>query len=145
MPTEDKPYHVKYYEENKEIISSTRKMRYHTDLKYREKIRKKARDRYNKRYKTPNKKIGYTIKAIDGVPVFTIKYVLAVINKGRAFLEGWERKGIIPKSTFTDTRGWRLYTQKQIDRLDYAIGKYDDKEWDKEEVEAFLHNKWEEL
>lgn len=144
MPTdiEETPYHIKYYEENKRSISNIRKMRYRTDPEYREKIKRKARDRYNKKYRSPNKKLGYTVKVVDGKPVFTIKYVLAVINKSRDFLEVWEDRGIIPKSTYTDTRGWRLYTQHQIDLLDYAIGKYDEKEWDREEVEAFLHAKW---
>ena len=143
MQNDEKPYHVDYYERNKKIISSSRKMRYHTDSEYREKIKKKARERYDRTLKSPDKKLGYTVKVIDGKPVFTIKYVLAVINKGRDFLESWEERGIIPKTLYTDTRGWRLYTQNQIDVLDYAIGKYDDKEWDREEVSAFLHAKWE--
>lgn len=143
VQSEDPPYHVKYYEDNKDIISSNRKVKYHTDARYREKLRRKARERYNKKFKSPDKKVGYTVKVIDGVPVFTIKYVLGVINKGRDFLETWEKRELIPKSTYIDSRGWRLYTQSQIDLLDYALGKYDDKEWDREEVAAFLHSKWE--
>jgi len=139
---EDKPYHVKYYEDNKREISFARKMKYRNDPAYREKCRRKARERYRKKLRSPDKKLGYTIKHIDGIPVFSIKYVLGVINKGRDFLETWERRGCIPKSTYVDKRGWRLYTQNQIDLLDYAIGQYDEKQWTMQEVKSYLSKHW---
>lgn len=145
MPTveaSEKPYHVKYYEENKDEISYARKMKYRTDPAYREKIKRKARERYRKRLRSPDKKIGYTVKHIDGIPVFSIKYVLGVINKSRDFLDTWEGRGFIPKSTYVDRRGWRLYTQEQIDLLDFAIGKYDEKEWTMYEVKEYLFQHW---
>ena len=139
-----KHYQEKYYENNKEIISDLRKIRYHTDAAYREKIKRRSRARYRKSLKSPDKKLGYTIKVVDGVTLFTIKYVLGVIGKSRDFLSDWEKSGHIPKSTYMDTRGWRLYSRYQIDLLDLAIEKYDNKEWNKEQVRAFLYNEWEE-
>ena len=100
--------------------------------------------RYRKRLKSPDKKLGYTIKVIDEVTLFSVKYVLGVISKSRDFLDVWEETGHIPKSTYVDTRGWRLYSKYQIDLLDMAIGMYDKKEWNKEQVREFLTTKWEE-
>lgn len=138
-----KQYQEEYYEKNKEIISDLRKIRYHTDANYREKIKRRSRARYRKSLKSPDKKLGYTIKVVDGVTLFTIKYVLGVISKSRDFLEVWESTGHIPESTYIDTRGWRLYSRHQIDLLDLAIGNYDKKEWNKEQVREYLIANWE--
>ena len=137
-------YQKEYYEENKELISELRKIRYRTDTKYREKIKRRSKRRYKKKLKSPDKKIGYTIKVVNGETLYTVKYVLGVINKSRDFLEVWETTGHIPKSTYIDSRSWRLYSQHQIDLLDIAIGMYDKKEWNKEHVREYLHAGWEE-
>jgi hypothetical protein len=92
--------------------------------------------------KSPDKKLGYTIKVMDDETLFSVKYVLGVINKSRDFLDVWESTGHIPRSTYVDTRGWRLYNQQQIDLLDMAIGMYDKKEWNKEQVREFLTAGW---
>ena len=139
-----KQYQGNYYEKNKEIISDLRKIRYQTDSAYREKIKRRSRARYRKSLKSPDKKLGYTIKVVEGVTLFTVKYVLGVISKSRDFLDVWEQTGHIPKSTYVDSRGWRLYSRYQIDLLDVAIGQYDKKEWNKEQVREYLSDKWEE-
>jgi len=137
-------YQKEYYEENKRLISELRKIRYQTDAKYREKIKSRSRQRYRKSLKSPDKKLGYTIKVMDEETLFSVKYVLGVIGKSRDFLDVWESTGHIPKSTYIDTRSWRLYNQHQIDLLDMAIGMYDKKEWNKEQVREFLTAGWEE-
>lgn len=141
---DNKEYQKEYYEDNKELISDLRKIRYQTDPNYREKIKRKSRARYRKSLKSPDKKLGYTIKVVDGMTLFTVRYVLEVISKSRDFLDVWEATGHIPKSTYVDSRGWRLYSDSQIDLLDIAIGMYDKKEWNKEQVREFLTSKWEE-
>jgi hypothetical protein len=135
-------YQKEYYDKNKDIISELRKIRYHTDRDYREKIKRRSRARYRKSLKSPDKKVGYTIKVLDKMTLFSVKYVLGIISKSRDFLDSWERTGHIPKSTFLDSRGWRLYNQHQIDLLDEAIGKYDEKEWNKEQVREYLQANW---
>ena len=90
----------------------------------------------------PVQRFGYTIKVVEGVTVFTIKYVLGVISKSRDFLEDWESSGHIPKSTYVDSRGWRLYSRHQIDLLDEAIGNYDARKWNKEQVREYLIANW---
>jgi hypothetical protein len=140
----DKDYQKQYYKENKELISDLRKIKYHTDPVYREKIKRKSRQRYRKSLKSPDKKLGYTIKVVDNKTLYTVKYVLNTINKSRDFLDTWESTGHIPQSTYVDSRGWRLYDGHQIDMLDIAIGMYDKKEWNKEQVREFLTAKWEE-
>lgn len=140
----NKDYQKEYYAENKELISDLKKIRYHTDPKYREKIKRKSRARYRKRLKSPDKKLGYTIKVVNNKTLFTVKYVLEVISKSRDFLDVWESTGHIPKSTYVDSRDWRLYDEHQIDLLDIAIGMYDKKEWNKEQVREFLTSRWEE-
>lgn len=140
----NKNYQKEYYAENKELISDLKKIRYHTDPKYREKIKRKSRARYRKRLKSPDKKLGYTIKVVNNKTLFTVKYVLEVISKSRDFLDVWESTGHIPKSTYVDSRDWRLYDEHQIDLLDISIGMYDKKEWNKEQVREFLTSRWEE-
>ena len=140
----NKNYQKEYYAENKELISDLKKIRYHTDPKYREKIKRKSRARYRKRLKSPDKKLGYTIKVVNNKTLFTVKYVLEVISKSRDFLDVWESTGHIPKSTYVDSRDWRLYDEHQIDLLDLSIGMYDKKEWNKEQVREFLTSRWEE-
>ena len=129
MEAEEQVYHKKYYEENKQTISELRKIRYHTDPVHREKLKARARKHYRKKLKPrdPDNKIGYTVKVIDGVSLYSMKYVLGLIKKSRDFLLSWENTGHIPKSTYTDSRGWRLYTEYQITLLEMGVGKYDDK------------------
>lgn len=135
-------YHKEYYKKNKKEISVSRKLRYQTDPVYREKVKKKARDRYRKKLKSPDKKIGYTTKSYNGKLLFSVKYVLGVINKSRDFLDVWEKRGDIPEAIFLDSRRWRLYTQHQIDLLDVAIGNYDEGVWTRIQVRDFLNSKW---
>jgi hypothetical protein len=137
-----KQYQRDYYEENKSVISDLRKIRYHTDPAYREKVKRRSRARYRKNMKSPDKKLGYTIKVMDNMTLFSIKYVLGIIGKSRDFLEVWETRGHIPRSTYTDSRGWRLYSRHQIDLLDISIDKYDKKEWNREQVREYLNTKW---
>lgn len=139
----DKSYNSLYYLQNKERISRRRKLRYKLDKNYREKTKRKARQHYRDNKKSPNPKIGYTVKVLDGVKLFTIKYALTLINKSRDFLEDWEAAGFIPKSVYVDTRGWRLYSEYQLKLLAHAIGKYDDRKWSKVEVRDYLFKYWE--
>lgn len=142
--TEEQEYSKNYYEENKETISELRKIKYHTDTEYRERVKKKAREYHRNKLKPrdPDDKIGYTVKVVDGVSLYSMKYALAIMNKSRDFLIAWESTGHIPKSTYTDSRGWRLYTEYQITLLSMAIDKYDEKKWNKEQVRSFLTTNW---
>ena len=146
MEAEEQAYHKKYYKDNKQTISELRKIKYHTDKEYRERVKAKARRNYRKKLKPkdPDSKIGYTVKVIDGISLYSMKYALNIIKKSRDFLLSWESTGHIPKSTYTDSRGWRLYTEYQITLLEMAIGKYDDRVWNKEQVREFLTTNWEE-
>ena len=142
--TDEEAYHKKYYEDNKTIISELRKIKYWTDLEYRERVKAKARRYYRKKLKSndPDKKLGYTVKVVDGLSLYSMKYALAIIKKSRDFLLSWESTGHIPKSIYTDSRGWRLYTEYQITLLDMAVEKYDERDWNKEQVRAFLFANW---
>ena len=144
MEAEEKEYHKDYYDKNKDTISELRKIKYHTDREHRERIKSKARQSYRKRLKPldPDNKIGYTVKVVDGLSLYSMKYALAIMKRSRDFLLTWESSGRIPKSTYTDSRGWRLYSEYQITLLAMAIEKYDEKEWNKEQVRAFLHANW---
>ncbi len=145
MEAEVSVYNDEYYSMHKVSISELRKIKYHTDSEYRERIKAKARKYYRDRVKSkdPDGKIGYTIKVVDGVTCYTLSHLLNLINKSRDFLLTWESTGHIPASTLTDKRGWRLYTEYQISLVDMAITKYDEKAWNKEQVGAFLNANWE--
>jgi len=142
--TEESPYNRDYYATHRLSISELRKIKYHTDAAYRENLKAKARRYYRDHVKSkdPDNKIGYTVKVVDGVTCFTLSHLLNLINKSRDFLLTWESTGHIPQSTYTDRRGWRLYTEYQISLLDMAISKYDEKKWNKEQVRVFLDDNW---
>jgi hypothetical protein len=132
-------YNARYYAKKKAKILEKRRIRYHTDPLYRINVKNKARRRYIKK---TSKQLGYTIKKIDGIEVFTIRYVSKVSGKNDATIRAWEKEGIIPLTIFTDSRGWRLYTAQQIELIAEGFRRYDKNEWSKTEVHNYLKIFW---
>lgn len=139
---EKKEYNQLYYEAKKEEINQRRRQRYHQELSYRQKAQDVARERYRQYGKSQNKNAGYTLKNVHGVKLFTIQYVENITGKTQEFIRDWEKRGLIPKSTYTDVRGWRLYTEKQIESLGTAIQNHKLGIWDKFKIKAYLESQW---
>lgn len=143
MPAKNqKDYNADYYQRNKERIAEQRRQKYQEDAKLRNKARARARRRYHEQLKSPDRKVGYTVKKVNGVPLYTIQYAASITDRRPDFIRSWEKQGFIPKSTYTDSRGWRLYTEDQIKAMGFAFKKYDDGEWTKIQVRDYLSNHW---
>lgn len=139
---EKKEYNQQYYQLKREDINLRRRRRYHQELSHRQKLQTISRERYRKENKGRNKNAGYTLKKVDGHQLFTIQYVEQVTGKTQAFIRDWERKGLIPKSTYVDVRGWRLYTEPQIKLIGTAIQNYKTGAWSRDKIKAYLGSQW---
>jgi DNA-binding transcriptional MerR regulator len=64
------------------------------------------------------------------------------MGRSPEMIRAWEKNGLIPKTSYTDSRGWRLYTSDQIDLLGIAIKNFKSKQWDKDMVKKFLSENW---
>lgn len=51
----------------------------------------------------------------DTLQVFTIKHFAESIGRSQITIRRWERLGIIPNTFFVNERGFRMYSQEQID------------------------------
>lgn len=141
-PEEVREYNREYYNKRKELISQRRKQKYWSDSDYRASVRNLSRNRYRTTAKSTDPKIGYTVKRSDGIDLYTIKYAAQVTGKKEETIRSWEKTGIIPASTYTDSRGWRLYTAAQIELLANAFRRHNSGEWTKEIVRDYLKNNW---
>ena len=136
-------YNQEYYRKNKDRISARRKKKYHSDGQHRSRLQRLARDRYNQVAKSRDKAVGYTVKKIDGMELYTITYAAQVTGRPKETLRTWEKRGYIPLTTYTDTRGWRLYTAHQIKLLQESFQRFDAREWTVQDVQNYLFERWE--
>ena len=58
---------------------------------------------------------------IDGQTYYRTAEVFRIIGVSRNTLYRWLQKGILEDIERRDSRGWRLFTQDEIDRLNTAI------------------------
>jgi len=58
---------------------------------------------------------------IDGRTYFRTAEVFRIIGISRNTLYRWLQKGILTGVERRDSRGWRLFTQEEIDRLNRTI------------------------
>lgn len=58
---------------------------------------------------------------IDGQVYYRTAEAYRVIGVSRNTLYRWLHKGVLNGSERRDSRGWRLFTQKEIDRLNRTI------------------------
>jgi predicted site-specific integrase-resolvase len=58
---------------------------------------------------------------IDGRTYYRTAEAFRVIGVSRNTLYRWLQKGIVPGVERRDSRGWRLFTQEEIDLLSKAI------------------------
>jgi len=135
--SERSEYYREYYLENRKRILSERKKRYHADVEYKENIKSRFRKRYASKLKSPDKGVGYTVKKKDGMPLFSIKYVSSMTGLSQSLIRGMEQRGILPKSIYTDSRGWRLYSEHQIKLIVTVLRKVPD-----HEAQTFLRKYW---
>ena len=60
---------------------------------------------------------------IDGKTYYRTAEVFRIIGVSRNTLYRWLKKDILGGIEYRDSRGWRLYTQDEIDKLNTAINR----------------------
>ena len=141
---EQKQYQRNYYEKHRDEINERRRKKYWDFADHREQVKADALARYHAKRVGIDKNANYTIKNVDGVPLFSIQYVARITGKSQETLRDWEKKGIMPQSVYTDSRGWRFYTSSQVESIGTAVKNYSEKMWGIEQVRIFLHTHWDE-
>ena len=58
---------------------------------------------------------------IDGQTYYRTAEAYRMLGISRNTLYRWLQKGILGETEFRDSRGWRLFTQGEIDKLSKAI------------------------
>lgn len=138
-----KAYNREYYLKHKDKLNARKKERYENDPEYRDGILRRSQARQDAVRAGMSKHLSFTVKHIDGQPFYSLSYVKAVINRSADWIREWEARGFIPHPTKKDGRGWRLYSQNQLEILSEAVVKYDSKEWTRDQLKEFLFANWE--
>ncbi len=60
---------------------------------------------------------------IEGQTYYRTAEVYRMLGISRNTLYRWLKKGIVGETEFRDSRGWRLYTRDEIDKLSTAINR----------------------
>ena len=135
-------YNKQYYKRKKLKIKTDRYKKYHEDPMYKKKVVNRSRDYYNKYKKSKSPSKGYTIKKYKGIELYSIKYLAEVLQYSESAIRKFEAENILPKSVYTDRRGWRYYSNDQIELCIKAFGERRAGRWSNAEVRKFLINFW---
>lgn len=114
-----------WYEENKERLSRERKLKYRSNKEYREKRKAASRDYYDRTKRRLRPVDRFSVSNKRGERFVTIGRVAALINRHVETVRGYHRRGVIPNPTVFDSRGWRLYTQEQLNLMVSAFHRLD--------------------
>ncbi len=60
---------------------------------------------------------------IDGETYYRTAEVYRSIGVSRNTLYAWLRRGVLGQTELRDRRGWRLFTQKEVDQLKTETGR----------------------
>ena len=120
-----------YYEKNKEKILAERRERYATDKKYREEAKRRSREYEERTHVSSDPTI---IHDKEGREYYTISHVSKAIGKDVTTVRQYHVDGVIPLPTAFNTRGWRLYTFKQLRLLKIMFDRHEDNETIKKEL-----------
>ena len=59
----------------------------------------------------------YTFPDGSSVELYTIGYLAELLGRTATSIRRWEVGGLLPKTGFKDSRGFRLYSQSQMDAI----------------------------
>ena len=132
-----------YNSGGKTKLSRKRKKRYKTDPKYRNTVKRRATKYYEDNKGLP---VDRKVFKSKGSNFYSIGKVATVINRNIQTIRTYHTNGIIPKTTHTDPRGWRLYTEHQINLLKRVFSVYDSKSNEElkklHQVKEILEKEW---
>ena len=114
-----------WYEKNKEEFNRKRRLRYHTDPKYREDRLQEVKRGYRRNQAT---NIGRDRRVLhaNGRRFLSIGRLAEVLNRSVQTVREYHYNGVIPDATHVDARGWRLYTTYQVQLLRDVFRRFDD-------------------
>jgi len=123
-------YFEEYYKLNKDSVNAERRRKYHKDPSYRERVlkasckyRESQRDNEGRirlpRYQTP-----LEAEAGDGgaLQLFSVGAFAVYLGRSVQAITHWERAGLLPPTPYKDERGFRYYTQGQMEVVRSAVG-----------------------
>lgn len=137
-------YNREYYQGNRKRIARQRRERYAYDPSYRSMTKTHANKYYKKNRKPKNPGIALTVKKTKDKQLFSIKYLADVIGYSQSYIRLLEKDGVVPVTTYTDSRKWRLYSKKQIELCITAFGERNAYRWDMNDIKEYLNKHWNE-
>lgn len=113
-----------WYQNNKTRLSEDRKQRYKKDPEYRSKAQKRSRTywRENKAVETPADR---TVVTAGSREYYSISKIASLIGRKPTTIRDYHNNGVLPQPTYSDTRGWRLYTKDQAHLLYQVFKDFD--------------------
>lgn len=142
MAKDQREYQRNYYRRNKQSISDKKKERYWAKRSVREGAIRRSREYYSRNVRTPDRGVSTTVKRVGDLLLFSIRHVCNVCDVSPRTIRSWIEKGHIPPTSYTDSRGWNLFTQAQVDALEYAFQQYSSGQWTHLAVRKYLDQHW---
>ncbi len=122
-------YFEAYYDENRDDINEKRRQKYANDPEYRDRVLKASRDyrkrqRREPRVRMPRFQKPSTHQTGDGgeVQLFSVGAFAAYLNRSVQAINHWERSGILPKTPYRNSRGFRCYTRDMMEIVRGQVG-----------------------
>ncbi len=143
MPDTDRSeYNKSYYKKHKVAILKVRRNKYKDDVEYRQLVKGRFKKYYDTHSRSPSKEVGYTVKKVNGKQLFSIKYVAEMTGLSAGIIRWLEHEGFIPKSLYTDKRGWRFYTEQQVKLLAVLLSSVKGGAITKAQAKIILKRDW---
>jgi hypothetical protein len=134
-----------FWDKNKDEKNAERRRKYNSDPEYHKRVRKKAKESYNRRIKKMKPTDRQTIVDNSGKKYWSIGRLSRIINRTIIVIRRYHMDGVIPLPTFYDTRGWRLYSTHQVSMMRKAFKQLDEGSMKSlSELTKFLTENWEE-
>jgi hypothetical protein len=136
-----------HYEKNKDEINAKRRRKYHDDPEYYKRVRSNAKESYNRTIKRMQPIDRQTIVDGTGEKYWSIGRVSRLIGRTIITIRRHHVDGVIPLPIYYDSRGWRLYSTRQVSLLRKVFHKLDDEKdltvQSLSDVSKFLATCWE--
>lgn len=134
-----------WYARNKSGLLEKRRKKYATNPTYRREIRTRTSDHYHTVLKRTVPKNRRIMKDEDGRKFVTIGKLAEFTGKAVATIRDYHKRGIIPEPETFDTRGWRLYSHKQVLLISRTLREFDKKHIKfLKDVKIVLEENWKE-
>lgn len=122
-------YFEQYYDENRDSINEKRRKKYQEDPEYRDRVLKASRDYRERQRREPRvrmprfqKPITYTAGDGSEVQLFSVGAFAAFLARSVQAINHWEKSGILPRTPYRNSRGFRCYTRSMMEIVRQQVG-----------------------